>query len=374
MIALFIILYVFAIWLVFAKWRIKPTPTSIAAATVVGVLAVGAILVLWRFSAPMSGNLVVTRYTIQIVPQVKGPITKIHAEPNVPLTKGQDMLFEIQTDAYQYAVDGLTASLRAAEKQREQLQAGITVAEATIVEAEANLEAASADLAMAQEAEQLTPGAVSQLQLTKQTQTKAAAEAALTRSRAAKDQATAQLEAAESTIESLQANLAAAQFDLRQCQVYAPADGFVTNWQVREGTMAVPLPLAPLGTFVDTSRVSVVATFSQNLIANVQPGDKVELALKNRPGEVHTGTVAAIIPASGEGQFLTSGQIAKSADLAPSGKFAVKFDIDDEQLAQELPMGATGTVAIYTHSGSAFHVISRVTVRMKAWLYYLIPT
>lgn len=373
MIALFILLYVVGIWLVFAKWKIKPTPVSIAIASSIGMIAVGAIVVLWRFSAPISTNVVVNRYTIQIVPQVRGPITKIHAEPNIPLVKGKDLLFEIQPDSYQYAVDDLSASLEAARKQREQLQAGIKVADATIAEAEANLKAAAADLAMSQQAEELNPGAVTQLDLTKLTQTKAGSEAALARSRAAKDQATAQLQAAESTIESLEAKLANARFNLAQCKVYAPADGFVTNWQVREGTMAVPLPLAPLGTFIDTSRTNVVATFSQNTLKNVKSGDKAEFAFKSRPGEIHTGAVGAIIEASGEGQFVTSGRLDSAASIKASGVLAVRFELDDQEVAQSLPMGATGAVAIYTDSGKPFHIISRVTARIKAWLYYLIP-
>jgi multidrug resistance efflux pump len=373
MIALFIIIYVGAIWLVYAKLKIQPTPVNIAVAASIGFLAVGLIFVLWQFSAPVSSRLVVNRYTIQIVPQVSGPITKIHAEPNVPLAKGKDLLFEIQADTYQYAVNELDASLEAAKKNREQVEAGIKVAEASITEAEANLESARVELAMDQEAAERNPDAISKLELTQLIHKKAAADAALARSRAAKQQTEAQLRAADSTIESIQAKLDTARFNLSQCKVYAPADGFVTNWQVREGTMAVPLPLAPLGTFIDTSRVSIVAAFSQNVLKNVKAGDRADFAFKTRPGEISTGTVDAIIAATGEGQFITSGQLLSAADVGSSGQLAVKLQLDDEQFANSLPMGATGTVVIYTDSGKPFHVISKVSARMKAWLYYLIP-
>jgi hypothetical protein len=52
---------------------------------------------------------------------------------------------------------------------------------------------------------------------------------------------------------------------------------------------------------------------------------------------------------------------------------AVKFTLDDEAVAQELALGTAGTVAVYTDSGTAFHVISKVSVRLNAWMYYLIP-
>lgn len=373
MIALFVIVYVLAIWLAFVKWKIKPNPVSIAIAGVIGFLAVGAIFVCWQFSAPLSSRLVVNRYTIQIVPQVRGPITKIYAEPNVHLTKGKDLLLEIQPDTYQYAVNELKASLEAEKKQHEQLQAGLKVATASIEEAQARLEFAATNLAMSEEAQRVNPGAVTKLELTQQTQQKVIAQAELEKMQAAREQAEAQLRAADATIESVEAKLDTAEFNLSQCKVYAPADGFVTNWQVREGTMAVPLPLAPLGTFIDTSRVNVVASFSQNTLKYVQSGNKAEFTFKTGPGEVYTGTVRDIIAASGEGQFVTSGQLVSATAVKPTGLLAVTFDLDNPDFAQTLPMGATGTVTVYTDSGKPFQIISRVTVRMKAWLNYLIP-
>jgi membrane fusion protein (multidrug efflux system) len=52
---------------------------------------------------------------------------------------------------------------------------------------------------------------------------------------------------------------------------------------------------------------------------------------------------------------------------------AVKIRLSDEQPAN-LPLGAGGTVAIYTSHGKPVHVISKVTIRMKKWLLYVIPS
>ena len=49
------------------------------------------------------------------------------------------------------------------------------------------------------------------------------------------------------------------------------------------------------------------------------------------------------------------------------------INLDDEQLAKELPLGAAGTTAIYTDFAAPFHVITKITVRIKAWMYLLIP-
>ena len=80
MIALFTLIYLLAIWLIYVRWRIKPTPTNIAISAADGCVAVGLIVILWQFSSPTSGKLVVSRYTIQLVPQVRGPIGKLGAE------------------------------------------------------------------------------------------------------------------------------------------------------------------------------------------------------------------------------------------------------------------------------------------------------
>ncbi|MBA2117033.1 HlyD family secretion protein [Bremerella alba] len=373
MIALFIILYVTGIWLFYIKMKVKPTPVNLAVSAVIGIVAVGAIVIFWQFSAPTTSQLVVTRHTIQIVPQVKGHIAKIEAKPNVPLIKGKDILFEIQKNPFQFAVNQSKAAVSAAEKTVEQLQAGLKVADATIQESMASLEAAKADLAAKEDANERSPGAVSALELTELRAKVAASEAGVDKSNAAKEVSAFSLQTAQQQVALAEAQLDTTQFNLEQCTYYAPADGFVTNWQVREGAMAVPLPFSPMGTFVDTSDVDVVGVFSQNVLKNVASGDRVEVALKNHPGQVFTGTVDSVIQGSGEGQFVTSGKLLDAASVHSSGKFAVKIALDDRELAKTLPMGTAGMATIYTQKGKPFQIISTVTVRIKAWMYYLLP-
>ena len=339
----------------------------------IGFISVGAIVVLWQFSSPISTNLVVSRYTISIVPQVKGPIDKIYAEANVPLKKGVDKLFEIQKTPYEYTVNQLSASLDAANETVNQMDAGVAVAEAGIQVAIASSAAAKAQYESAKESENALAGSIGKVQLEQLNQQAIAAQANVVKATASKDQAVAILAVAKSTVKSIRANLDNAEFDLKQCTVYAPADGFVTNWQVREGTMAVPLPLAPMGTFIDTSEAFIVAAFGQNHLMHVKPGDHAEVAFKSRPGQVFTGQVVTVIQASGEGQFTTTGQLASAASIHSSGEFAVKLKMDDDSLSESLAIGTTGTTAIYTDVGSPFQIISKVTVRIKAWMYYLIP-
>lgn len=373
MIALTTLIYVGLILVFYKVMKVKPNPTNVAICVVIGVMVIGAIVVLWQFSAPPSSTLVVSRYTVQLVPQVKGPITKIHAEPNVPLKKGVDKLFEIQPDLYQLAVDQLAASLNAAKNTVVQSEAGVRAAQAGINQADANLNAAQAELEVAEETAKINPDAVSRLTVKQLTEKFNAAEAAVAQVTAGLEQSQAGLAAAQDTVQSLEAQLATAQFNLDQCTVFAPSDGFVTNWVLTEGTMATAMPIAPVGTFVDTTRYLLFASFPQNIVRYVKPGDSVEMALKTRPGEVFTGKVNAIIEATGDGQLTPSGQLVSAADLAPSGMLFVRFDMDDEEVARTLALGTAGNVVIYTDRGKPFQVISKVVIRMNAWTYYLLP-
>lgn len=374
MIALVTITYIALIAVVYKVLKITPTPKNIAAMVMLGVSLIGSIVIAWQYSAPTTDNVVVSRYTVQLVPQVKGLVAKIHAEPNVPLKKDQDILFEIQKDPYEIAVKQMTASLDSARMNAKQATAGVAAAIAAVNSAEAGLAAAKAQLDVARQTQQLNPDAIAELRVIELQAQYDSAVATVEQSKAAKEVSVLGEKAAQQNIKTAEAQLENAQFNLDQCTVYAPADGFVTNWQVREGAMVVNLPLAPAGTFIDTSRVSLVASFPQNILKNVVAGDSVEFALKSKPGEVLNGEVEAIIAATGEGQFSMTGLLQSASDIGSDGMFAVKFKLDDPEVAESLKLGTAGAAVIYTSKGKPFHAISKVVIRMNAWLYYLIPS
>jgi hypothetical protein len=52
----------------------------------------------------------------------------------------------------------------------------------------------------------------------------------------------------------------------------------------------------------------------------------------------------------------------------------VKIVLNDPAVARKLSIGLGGTAAIYTHVGKPTHIISKVTMRMKKWLLYVMPS
>ncbi len=377
--------------------------------------------------APLSGRVVTTQYVVQLVPYVKGQVKKVAAQPNQPIKKG-DLLLEIDPEPYQYTVDQLRAqtlsaqnNVKAAGASVEAAKANVAKAAATVNQAQAALDQARAAVAGAQAAvdkakasddlakteEQIAlnlqktdAGAISVLKVVQAQQNRQAADAAfeqsktgVTQAQAGQQQAAAALESAksaeqqaeaadrqsafalevaQSNVPGVQAQLDAALFNLAECRMTAPEDGYVVNWQVQEGTMLVPLPLAPAGTFICTSNTSVVASFPQNYLTNVQSGDEVEVVLDPYPGRLFKGEVEAVLTATGEGQYDVSGNIPVAAKVGSQGFLAVKIRLKEPPL--NLPLGAGGTAAVYTAYGKPVHIISKVTIRMKKWLLYVFPS
>jgi len=54
------------------------------------------------------------------------------------------------------------------------------------------------------------------------------------------------------------------------------------------------------------------------------------------------------------------------------GRFAVKLDIEEKDLATFLAAGAAGDAAIYTQHLEAIHIIRKVVLRVGSYLNYLI--
>jgi multidrug resistance efflux pump len=429
MVAFLTLIYAAIVVLLFKLKLVKPSPVSIACCIVAGIILLGGVVVAWTLSAPMSPRVVTTQFVIQLVPYVKGQVKKIHAQGLVPVKKGA-LLLEINPENYQYTVNQATAQLQSAKDNVKQSTAGLQAAQANVmksragvIQARAAVDQAIAALANAQAAliharvlddlakteEQIAlnlqkadAGAISELKVAKAVQNRQTKDAGVTQATAGVGEATAakaqadaglgvaqsaqqQAEAAErqstfalqmanSNVTAVQAQLDNAQFDLTQCKMFAPSDGYVVNWQVQEGTMLVPMPMAAAGTFVSTADTTIAASFPQNHLMNVHPGDDVEVVLDPYPGRLFKAKVDEVIPATGEGQYMVSGQIPLASKVGSQGLLAVKIRLTDPDPPPSLPLGAGGTVAIYTTEGKPVHVISKVAIRMKKWLLYVLPS
>jgi multidrug resistance efflux pump len=316
----------------------------------------------------------------------------------------------------QAALDQAKAGVTTAQSALDQAKAGVANAQAALVKARASDTLAKTEEQIALNLQKSDAGAISALKVAEAVQNRAVADAAvkqaeagLTQSQAAQHQAESQLLAAQSAerqsvaglaeardqqqqaeasvrqstfalkvsqsnVPGVQAQLDEARFNLAQCKVYAPSDGFVVNWQVQEGTMLVPMPMAAAGTFIDTSQTSIVAALPQNYLVNVKPGNQVEMIFDTYPGRLFKGEIENVIQATGEGQYSPGGNIPYAARVGSAGVLAVKIRLTGEDRSTELALGTGGTVAIYTDYGKPVHIVSKVVIRMKKWLLYVLPS
>jgi membrane fusion protein (multidrug efflux system) len=386
-IAFLVIVYVAVVLVLFKVLHIKPTAYIIASMIVAGVFMIGGVVVVWTQSAPITDKMVTSQYVVQLVPYVKGQVKTIYAQANQLMKKG-DMLLEIDPTPYQYTVSQVEAQLEAAKANVKQAEAAVVTANAAVPNAEANLAKTKATDELAKTQEQIAlniqrqdKAAISVLNVAKATQEREQADAAVQQAEAAVVQAqssalqaAAAVQVATSNVPAVESQLQEARFNLAQCRMIAPGDGYVTNWQVQIGTMLVPMPLAAAGTFVNVSETAVAAVFPQNWLSNVEPGDDVEMVLNPYPGRLFLGKVDYIIPATGGGQFTTSGTIPNAARIGSDGLYAVRINFSDDTVARRLSLGSGGSAAIYTNKGNATHVISKVAIRMKKWLLYVMPS
>ena len=284
MIAFLIVVYTAVVLVLFKVMRIKPTAYLVASIIVAGVFMIGGVVVVWSQSAPITDKMVTSQYVVQLVPYVKGQVKAVHAQALQPMKKG-DLLLEIDPAPYQYTVNQVESQLNSAKASVKQAEASLQAANAAIANAQANVAKAKAadELAKTQEKIALTiqrseAGAISLLNVAKATQERQEADAAVQQAEAAVNQAQASalqaaaaVQVAQSNVPTIEAQLDDARFNLAQCKMTAPEDGYVVNWQVQVGTMVVPAPIAAAGTFVVTSDIGVAAVFPQNWLSNVRP-------------------------------------------------------------------------------------------------------
>jgi multidrug resistance efflux pump len=362
--------YLACVLLAFKVIKIKVSAVSVAVAAFIGVVMLGGVVTVWKLAAPMTKQVVVRRFVVQINPDVREFVSQVHVQSDDPVKKGQP-LFDVSPDRYQNAVDQSKAQLTAAISTVSQFEKAVDVAAAALKQSKASTAAAKAEWQTAQNLAKENPDAIAGLTIEEKRQGYIAAEADAKLAEATLKQSQFAVESAKHSVDVAQAGLKTANFNRERCTYRSPVDGRVVNFQIQEGTAVARWKFTSTGTIMDLSDTAVIAIFPQNLLTNVKAGDKVEIAFKRRPGEIATGKVEAVINYTGEGQLMPSSKLPNVSTIGSKGKLAVRIRLDDEELAKQIPMGAGGNVAIYTDFGKPFDIISKITVRISAWMNYV---
>ena len=263
----------------------------------------------------------VTQYqtVIEIIPNVSGQVIDVPAKPLEPVKKG-DVLFRLDPETFEAAVDQLNAQLELAKIRLAQSK-----------------ELAAAEAGSVYEVERY-----------------------------------------EADVKALTAQLRTAIWNLEETEVKAPTDGYIVGLTLRPGQRVSNMPLRGWMAFVDVSQSALVAGINQNMLRHVRTGQRAEVVFKLFPGRVFPATVSGVGYVSPQGQLQPSGTLPQ----APTGQqiaapYGVILSIDPEVLSQlpraQLPGGSVGTAGIYTDSVRATHIIRKVMLRMETWLNFINP-
>jgi multidrug resistance efflux pump len=367
-------------WLIFFRLKLlRLTPTWVVIFLFIMAPVFLVFLIGLRFVTPVSANATVIQHTVQLIPSLPDPtpVTAVLVKENTMVKKGQP-LFEFDTRPYKYKVQQLEAELAEAKQNISVLGADVEIAaqKAKRLKVELNYELyqkAKFDK-LAQEGA-VIEDAIQQW-MTRAGTAEAAENEALADLERARFKYKAEIDGVNPTVANIEAQLRQARYYLDNTTLVAPEDGRIINLQVQPGVVAGTRRVGGIAALIVEADRYLLATFFQENLKYVRPGQPVEVALDLYPGQIFAGKVDSIWRANGVGQYLPSDEIPKfgpSPANTPQGQYAVKILLDDPDQSK-FPIGAQGIAAIYT-SGEhgAWAALRKVSIRAHSWFNWLYP-
>ena len=305
---------------------------------------------------------------VPIAAEVSGTVSEVAVGRNEAVEVGE-LLFQIDRERYQLAVETAQANLQAARQATGASTANIDAAEAQVKSAAANLVRAEKDAVRLRRIKEEDPGAVSDRRVEMAEASHAAARAALQAANANLERARQDLgETGEANYRILQAraDLEQAELNLQRTAVLAPDRGIVTDVRVDRGNFAQAG--APLMTFLAAHDIWVQADFTENNLGNIKAGDEVDIVFDALPGKVVKGTVDS----APLGSLPTIDNDRQWLRDAQRFSVIVDFELPDADDRRGIRVGAQASAVVYTGGGFLFNSIAWIRMRLLSLLTYLI--
>jgi multidrug resistance efflux pump len=371
---LLILIYVSICYVVFKLFRIPVNQWSLATAALGGIIGITFLLLVMNYNHPFTNNARIYFAATPILPGVKGRVIEVPVQGNTMLKEG-DVLFRLDPKPYEYVVDQKKALLAEAEQNVKQMKAALDQAAAATQRAQAQFDLAQQNYD--RQFELFEKKVIAQATLDVYLRNLETARQTLIGAKAEEERArlayTSNIGGVNTTVARLTAELGDAEFDLAQTVTRAPGPGFVSQMALRPGMYVVPAPLRPVMVFINTDKQdqTLAAAFQQNSLQRVTAGDEAEIAFDAVPGRVFKAKVRMVLDAIAAGQLQATGALIDAGERPAGGRALAVLDLEDSTAGYQIPLGAAGQVAIYTHYWHHVSMIRKILLRMRGWQNYL---
>ncbi|MDR9863407.1 HlyD family secretion protein [Pseudomonas baetica] len=318
-------------------------------------------------------------FVIPVAAEVAGRVIRVNVRNNQDVKAG-DILFELDPQPLQIAVDRAKADLESTRRQVGASTAGIASAQASLRAAQANELKARQDNQRLEGLYKQDPGTVSVrlLEVSRANREQAVAQVAAARAEVQRAQeqeggntdTNAQLRSAASA-------LAKAELDLANTRIGARSAGLITDLRTDVGQFTAAG--SPLMTLIAIHDVWISADFTENNLGRVQPGTPVSIVLDALPGEVLDGRVRSVGYGVSVGQTPAPGtlpSIQNSRDwLRPAQRFPVIIEFTEEAKkrlvdSRAIRAGGQAEVMAFPTEGNPLNPLGRLFVGLMSWLSY----
>ena len=355
-----------------------PAKKSVRWVLLLIVLSLAWYLLADRFT-PYTQQARVGAFVIPVASEVAGRVIKVNVRNNQDVKAG-DVLFEVDPQPYQIAVDRARADLESTRRQIGASTAGIAAAQANLRAAQANELKTRQDNQRLEGLYREDRGTISVRLLEVSRANHAQAVSQVAAARAEVQRAREQEGGSEqdnALLRSAATALSKAELDLANTQVHARSAGLITDLRTDTGQFAATG--TPVMTLIAIHDVWISADMTENNLGLVKTDTEVSIVLDALPGEVFSGHVRSVGYGVSVGQPTSPGAlptVQNSRDwLRPAQRFPVIIEFSAESLAslrdgRGIRAGGQAEVMAFPTAGNPLNPLGRLFLGLMSWLSY----
>ena len=314
----------------------RPVLMAVLIIVVLALLVVGTLYWLHARQYEGTDDAFIEAHVTAIGPKVAALVQQVNVDDNNYVHQGQ-VLVQLDARDYQAALKQAKANQASMEGQLAAAKSQVEVDQANVLEAQAEQTVAEVNFENADRNYKrfaaLDPRATSKQQLDNVDSEERGNAAQVTQAKAKVSQMQAQVVSAQSQIEVAQANVdkaiadeQQAELNLSYCTIVSPQDGYITKKNVEPG-MYVSVGQALFSTV--PKNVWVIANFKETQLAEMRPGQPVDIRVDAYPNKTFHGKVDSIEAGSGASFSLLPPENATGNYVKVVQRVPVKIVIDE---------------------------------------------